>query len=160
MKQTLENTNLILKAIEYNAIGDEETEFYDPVLFMYGKNTQELHGSLHIVDNDALASIATLNSEIDEQREKLKIPYVDNGEAYEFIDFKPRELGLQNNNFVVCQEGVFEWNWEKEVYERIGHIQKTIRIDTTTVFPLPEEQNHYITADYQDLAIIRFSKSA
>lgn len=158
MKNTIEINNVTTKQSEIHLLcNEEEKQFLNAVLYMYSSNTSELHGSLSMVENVDFASIETLNLEIEEQRLTQKYQYLDGDEAYEFVDFKPKGLGKDYDNFLVCQEGVFEWDWEKEIYEFLGTVQQTVRIrsEIKAHNEIVEENKD---TGFQDYAIIKFSK--
>lgn len=105
-----------------------------PVLFMYGENVDDLRGSRSISDSEEFASIETLRKQYMKQKSMLKSGLNRYGSKIDFSDISPWMLSKKEaEGLIVCKEGVFEWNWEREKYEFIGKIRRTDRHKTVTI---------------------------
>lgn len=93
------------------------------VMYMYGDHEDDLCGVLSIIDHQELASIKYLRQEIIDQQQALNTGVDKYGNETEDDQIYPWE----EDGFIVCQEGVYSWNWETNDYEFIGNISRTER---------------------------------
>ncbi|QRG65987.1 hypothetical protein [Brevibacillus choshinensis] len=100
-----------------------------PAVYMYGDNSDELCGTLYIMDDLESASIEALRQDIQDQRGALKIGIDKHGKAIDFDSIHPWD----EERFLVCKEGVFLWDWETENYIRIGMVKGTEKRKTVSL---------------------------
>ncbi|QRG65988.1 hypothetical protein [Brevibacillus choshinensis] len=94
-----------------------------PVKYMYGDNEEGLCGTHSIIDHRDFASIVAVREDIQKQREALETGFDKFGEEIDFYEIVPWD----EDDLLVCQEGVFVWDWNTEDYELIGKVRRTER---------------------------------
>ncbi|MDN4095616.1 MULTISPECIES: hypothetical protein [Brevibacillus] len=108
---------------------EEEKSELLPVKYMYGDSSEGLYGINSIVEYCEFASIEALREEIQEQREALESGFDEYGDEIEFDEIMPWD----EDELLVCREGVFVWDWETEDYELIGKMRRTERRKIVTI---------------------------
>lgn len=102
---------------------EEENPEMIPVLYMYGDSVDELCGTHSIIDEVDFASIEILREEIQEQLSALETGIDKYGEEIDIVEISPWE----DDELLVCKEGVFTWDWDIEDYVLIGNLHRTER---------------------------------
>lgn len=120
-----------------------------PVEYVYGNDTNELFGTEKLFGTKELASIEVLRREIKEQEEAIIKGFNKYGDEIDDDEIHPWGEG-----FIVCNEGIFHWDWELEDYEYFGKVEefvkkKIVRILKDVVIDYGTEHTHlYRGASY------------
>lgn len=94
-----------------------------PVQFVYGKDTDELFGTNMLFGIENLASIEVLKNDIEEQKEAL-IKGIDKyGNETEVDEIYP----WSEDEFIVCKEGIFHWEWDPGHYKYYGQVEEFVK---------------------------------
>lgn len=100
-----------------------------PVSFMYGEKTNELFRTMKLLGTKDLSSIEVLREEIEEQKESIKKGHdEEGGEINTDVIFPWGE-----DEFIVCKEGIFHWDWDIEDYEYYGQANGYVQKKTVTM---------------------------
>ncbi|WP_137744589.1 hypothetical protein [Robertmurraya siralis] len=100
-----------------------------PVSFMYGEKTNELFRTMKLLGTKDLSSIEVLREEIEEQKESIKKGHdEEGGEINTDVIFPGGE-----DEFIVCKEGIFHWDWDIEDYEYYGQANGYVQKKTVTM---------------------------
>lgn len=94
------------------------------VEFLYDYGATGICGVSNLLDGKKLTSVQRLREQIEEQREIVRTGFDKNGNEVDLDDIDP--WGAEGN-FIVCEEGIFIWNWEIEDYKLFGEISRIER---------------------------------
>lgn len=100
-----------------------------PVSFMYGEKTDELFRTEKLFGTNNLASIEVLRKEIEEQKEAIKKGHDEDRDEINTDEIYP----WGEDEFIVCKEGIFHWDWEIEDYEYYGQVNGYVQKKTVTM---------------------------
>ncbi|SOC24609.1 hypothetical protein SAMN05880501_11765 [Ureibacillus xyleni] len=100
-----------------------------PVVFVYGDDTGELFGTLKLFGTEELASIEVLRREIKEQEEAIMKGFNKYGDEIEDDEINP----WGEDEFIVCKEGIFHWDWKLEDYEYFGQVEGFVKKKVVTM---------------------------
>ncbi|MEC1748075.1 hypothetical protein [Schinkia azotoformans] len=96
---------------------------------MYGEKTNELFRTMNLFGTNDLASIEVLREEIREQKEAIKRGYDKDGNEINADEILP----WGEDEFIVCKEGIFHWDWEIEDYEYYGQVNGYVQKKIVTM---------------------------
>lgn len=115
--------------INFNQRVEENTEeqvfpihdiegYMEQVLYMYDEEATGLCGTLSVLDHFELASITSIEKEIEEQ-----LLEIENGESEKYYPWN-------DGGTIVCKEGAFIWDSVVSEYVWIGNVRRTVRHQT------------------------------
>lgn len=97
-----------------------DSEFVE-ALYMYDDEEEGLVGTNKLLNGMEFASIQVVREETEELRETLETGLYENQIDDEEI------VPWGDGGLIVCQEGVFIWDWETEDYLWVGELVRTLR---------------------------------